>query len=61
MPNPGLEDDIESEANPNSKVDKTWFCRAKLANAEAEKGYQSEREGYFCADRKDSCPEHLRV
>ena len=24
-----------------------------------EKGYQFEREGYFCADNKDSRPEHL--
>ena len=38
---------------------KHGFVEQSLAKAEAEKGYQFEREGYFCADSKDSCPEHL--
>ena len=59
VPNPGVEDDIESVLNPNSLVIKQGFVEQSLANAEAEKGYQFEREGYFCADSKESRPEHL--
>ena len=59
VPNPGAEDDIESVLNPTSLVVKHGFVEQSLANAEPEKGYQFEREGYFCADNKDSRPEHL--
>ena len=59
VPNPGAEDDIESVLNPHSLVVKHGFVEQSLANAEAEKGYQFEREGYFCADSKDNRPEHL--
>lgn len=59
VPNPGAEDDIESVLNPHSLVVKHGFVEPSLAAAEAEKGYQFEREGYFCADSKDSRPEHL--
>ncbi len=45
--------------NPTSLVVKHGFVEQSLANAEPEKGYQFEREGYFCADNKDSRPEHL--
>ncbi|WP_076537003.1 glutamine--tRNA ligase [Shewanella sp. UCD-KL21] len=34
-------------------------AEASLANAVAEKAYQFEREGYFCADNKDSSKEAL--
>lgn len=57
--NPGAEEDIESVLNPTSLVVKHGFVEQSLANAELEKGYQFEREGYFCADNKDSRPEHL--
>ena len=59
VPNPGAEDDIESVLNPHSLVVKHGFVEQSLAAAEAEKGYQFEREGYFCADSKDSLSEHL--
>ena len=59
VPNPGAEDDIESVLNPHSLVVKHGFVEQSLAVTEAEKGYQFEREGYFCADSKDSRPEHL--
>ncbi|MBN6063110.1 glutamine--tRNA ligase [Aggregatibacter actinomycetemcomitans] len=59
VPNPGAEEDIESVLNPHSLVVKHGFVEQSLGNAEAEKGYQFEREGYFCADSKDSRPEHL--
>ena len=59
VPNPGAEENIESVLNPTSLVVKHGFVEQSLSNAEAEKGYQFEREGYFCADSKDSHPEHL--
>ena len=59
VPNPGAEEEIESVLNPTSLVVKHGFVEQSLANAEPEKGYQFEREGYFCADNKDSRPEHL--
>lgn len=59
VPNPGAEEEIESVLNPTSLVVKHGFVEQSLANAEPEKGYQFEREGYFCADNKDSHPEHL--
>lgn len=59
VPNPGAEENIESVLNPTSLVVKHGFVEQSLGNAEAEKGYQFEREGYFCADSKDCHPEHL--
>ena len=59
VPNPGAEENIESVLNPTSLVVKHGFVEQSLGNAEAGKGYQFEREGYFCADSKDSHPEHL--
>ena len=59
VPNPGAEENIESVLNPTSLVVKHGFVEQSLSNTEAEKGYQFEREGYFCADSKDSHPEHL--
>ena len=59
VPNPGAAEEIESVLNPTSLVVKHGFVEQSLANAELEKGYQFEREGYFCADNKDSRPEHL--
>ena len=59
VPNPGAAEEIESVLNPTSLVVKHGFVEQSLANAEPEKGYQFEREGYFCADNKNSRPEHL--
>lgn len=59
VPNPGAAEEIGSVLNPTSLVVKHGFVEQSLANAEPEKGYQFEREGYFCADNKDSRPEHL--
>ena len=59
VPNPGAEENIESVLNPTSLVVKHAFVEQSLSNADAENGYQFEREGYFCADSKDSHPEHL--
>lgn len=59
VPNPGAADDVESVLNPESLVVKHGVVEKSLGNAFAEKAYQFEREGYFCADSKDSHPEHL--
>ena len=43
-----------------SGTESTWRKRhTDSITTELEKGYQFEREGYFCADNKDSRPEHL--
>jgi len=59
VPNPGAAEEIESVLNPTSLVVKHGFVEQSLGSAEAEKGYQFEREGYFCADNKDCRAEHL--
>ncbi|MEH0833085.1 glutamine--tRNA ligase [Pectobacterium cacticida] len=57
--NPGAADDFLSTINPDSLKITQGFVEASLAQAEAEKAYQFEREGYFCADRVHSSVEHL--
>ncbi|MCL2897438.1 glutamine--tRNA ligase [Brenneria tiliae] len=57
--NPGAADDFLSTINPESLQVTRGFVEASLAQAEAEKAYQFEREGYFCADRVYSTPQHL--
>lgn len=59
VPNPGAEDDFLSVINPESLVVRQGFVEPSLKDAVAEKAYQFEREGYFCADSKLSSPEHL--
>ncbi|MDG2953555.1 glutamine--tRNA ligase [Bisgaard Taxon 10/6] len=59
MTNPGAEEDIIAAINPQSLVVKQGFVEKSVANAEPEKAYQFEREGYYCADSKDSRPGHL--
>lgn len=57
--NPATLEDIHSAINPDSLVVQQGFVEVNLANAMAEKAYQFEREGYFCADSQDSTPEKL--
>tara|TARA_R110001583_G_scaffold42735_2_gene135868 strand:+ start:15936 stop:17591 length:1656 start_codon:yes stop_codon:yes gene_type:complete len=57
--NPAAEENIESVLNPESLVVSRGFVEVNLAKAVAEKAYQFEREGYFCADNKDSTAENL--
>ncbi|MDG2914976.1 glutamine--tRNA ligase [Bisgaard Taxon 10/6] len=59
MANPGAEEDIIAAINPQSLVVKQGFVEKNVANAEPEKAYQFEREGYYCADSKDNRPGHL--
>ncbi|MFT6926986.1 MAG: glutaminyl-tRNA synthetase [Psychromonas sp.] len=57
--NPAAEEDIHQALNPNALVVKHGFVESSLVDATVEKAYQFEREGYFCADNKDSAPERL--
>ncbi|WP_373818734.1 glutamine--tRNA ligase, partial [Glaesserella sp.] len=57
--NPGAEDDIYTVLNPSSLVIKHGFVEPSLATAQAEKGYQFEREGYYCLDSKDGSADNL--
>jgi glutaminyl-tRNA synthetase len=49
-PNPSHFDDMSSIINPNSLVIKHGYVEPNLKDAEVEKAYQFEREGYFCRD-----------
>ncbi|GKW15867.1 glutamine--tRNA ligase [Pectobacterium actinidiae] len=57
--NPGAAEDFLSTINPDSLKITQGFVEASLTQAEVEKAYQFEREGYFCADRVYSSAEHL--
>ncbi len=57
--NPGAAEDIHEVLNPESLVVKHGVVEKSLLNAQAEQAYQFEREGYYCADSKDSRPEQL--
>ncbi|MGB1297344.1 MAG: glutamine--tRNA ligase [Psychrobium sp.] len=55
VPNPAAEEDFASVINPESLVTVTTaIVEPSLVDAKAEQAYQFEREGYFCADNKDS-------
>ncbi|MEB6335906.1 glutamine--tRNA ligase [Serratia rhizosphaerae] len=57
--NPGAAEDFLATINPESLVVKQGFVEPSLAQAQPEHAYQFEREGYFCADSRDSSAEHL--
>ncbi|MCD9489449.1 glutamine--tRNA ligase [Photobacterium phosphoreum] len=59
VPNPGAAEDFVSVINPESLTVLNGFVEPSLVIAEAEKAYQFERMGYFCADNKDSSTDHL--
>ncbi|PST94822.1 glutamine--tRNA ligase [Photobacterium sp. NCIMB 13483] len=59
VPNPGAAEDFVSVINPESLTVLHGFVEPALVAAEAEKAYQFERMGYFCADNKDSRADHL--
>ncbi|MCD9473404.1 glutamine--tRNA ligase [Photobacterium phosphoreum] len=59
VPNPGAAEDFVSVINPESLTVLNGFVEPSLVTAEAEKAYQFERMGYFCADNKDSSTDHL--
>ena len=49
-PNPSQFEDMASIINPNSLIIKHGYVEPNLKEAEIEKAYQFEREGYFCRD-----------
>ncbi|MDN2662768.1 glutamine--tRNA ligase [Psychromonas sp. 14N.309.X.WAT.B.A12] len=57
--NPAAAEDIHTVLYPESLVVKHGFVENSLVEAQPEVAYQFEREGYFCADNKDSSAEHL--
>jgi len=57
--NPAAAEDIHTVLYPESLVVKHGFVENSLVDAQPEVAYQFEREGYFCADNKDSSAEHL--
>ncbi len=59
VPNPGSAEDFESTINPESLIVRNGMVEPSLAYVQAEKGYQFERIGYFCADAKESSPGSL--
>lgn len=57
--NPASAETVDEVLNPESLEIKFGVVEAGLVNAPAEQAYQFEREGYFCADNKDSSAEQL--
>ena len=57
--NPAAAESIDDIINPDSLVIKYGVAEPSLVTAEPEKAYQFEREGYFCADSKDSSSDNL--
>ena len=57
--NPAAEEDFMATINPQSLLVKHGFAEPSLKQAVAEKAYQFEREGYYCADNIDSHADKL--
>jgi glutaminyl-tRNA synthetase len=57
--NPAAEDDFLAVVNPDSLVVKRGLVEPSLQQAIAEQAYQFEREGYYCADNRDSNADKL--
>ena len=51
--NPSKFEDMSTIINPNSLIIKHGFVEPNLKDAEIQKAYQFEREGYFCRDSED--------
>ena len=52
--NPSKFEDLSLIINPNSLVIKDGYVEPQLKDAEIQKAYQFEREGYFCRDNSDT-------
>ncbi|MGL5798723.1 MAG: glutamine--tRNA ligase, partial [Plesiomonas sp.] len=57
--NPAAAEDFLSTINPDNLIIRQGIVEPSLVNAPVEHAFQFEREGYFCADNKDSSPERL--
>ncbi|WP_435189470.1 glutamine--tRNA ligase/YqeY domain fusion protein [Pseudothioglobus sp. nBUS_23] len=52
-PNPSKFEDMSMVLNPDSLIIKNGYVEPNLKEAEIQKAYQFEREGYFCRDISD--------
>jgi len=52
--NPSKFEDMSLVINPNSLTIKHGYVEQNLQDAEIQKAYQFEREGYFCRDNSDT-------
>ncbi|MDA8621499.1 glutamine--tRNA ligase [Psychrosphaera sp.] len=52
VPNPAAEEDFTTVLNPESLVIRKGYIEPSLQSANAQKGYQFERLGYYCFDGK---------
>lgn len=60
VPNPGAAEDFHSVMNPESLIEINHAkVEPSLANAQAEKAFQFERQGYFCLDNKEASADKL--
>lgn len=57
--NPAAEEDFLSVINPQSLVITQGLVEPSLQSAKVEQAYQFEREGYYCADNRDSTVDKL--
>uniref|UniRef100_UPI004047C0D3 glutamine--tRNA ligase n=1 Tax=Rheinheimera sp. TaxID=1869214 RepID=UPI004047C0D3 len=57
--NPAAEEDFLTVVNPQSLVVKHGLVEPSLKDAKPEQAYQFEREGYYCADNRDSSSDQL--
>ncbi|MBZ9610674.1 glutamine--tRNA ligase [Rheinheimera maricola] len=57
--NPAAEEDFLNVINPQSLVITQGLVEPSLQSAKVEQAYQFEREGYYCADNRDSTAERL--
>lgn len=57
--NPAAEEDFLNVINPQSLVITQGLVEPSLQSAKAEQAYQFEREGYYCADNRDSTVDKL--
>ena len=51
---PSKFDDLSLIINPNSLIVKDGYVEPQLKDAEIQKAYQFEIEGYFCRDSSDN-------
>ena len=52
--NPSKFEDMSLIINPNSLINKDGYVEPHLRDAEIQKAFQFEREGYFCRDNSDT-------
>lgn len=59
IPDPAAAETLAESLNPESLIIKQGIVEPSLAEAKPEQGFQFERMGYFCLDKKDATAEKL--